>query len=214
MECGSKKSHAWALKEITNYIKIYIETYKIINTATEQKVFPTKLLGINKTIEYNNSNKNINLDIKDFKILSLVSTNSRMEYIKISKKLKLTPNAIKYKLKKLEKAGIIKGYTISIDIRKLGYEWYNLQLKLINSEKEMKLTQFLKQNKSVIYYYKYLKHKAWDLNVGIIVKNSLELRGFLLELKEHFSDTLKFCDSYIIIEELKGNYAPKGVFEL
>ena len=59
-----------------------------------------------------------------------------------------------------------------------------------------------------------LKNKEWDFDVGIIVRNSLELRDFILELREHFGDVLKIHDSYSVIEELKGNYAPEGVFGL
>ena len=208
------KNHLNSLvKEITDYIKPYIEDYKIITTATEQEVFPAKLLGIKKEIEYKKSSKKIRLDNKDLGILKLISANSRIEYVEISKKLKLTPNAIKYRLKNLEQSGIIKGYTISIDMRKLDYEWYNIQIKLTD-KKELQLKQFLKQHKMVIYYYKYLKNKEWDFDIGIIVKNSLELRDFILELKEYFGDILKIHDSYSVIEELKGNYAPEGIFSL
>lgn len=206
------KKHINSLvKEITDYIKSYIESYKIITTATEQEVFPTKLLGIKKEIEYKKSSKKIELDNKDLDILKLISANSRIEYVEISKKLMLTPNAIKYRLKNLEQSGIIKGYTISIDMRKLGYEWYNIQIKLTD-KKELQLKQFLKQHKLVIYYYKYLKNKDWDFDIGVIITNSLELRGFILELREHFGDILKIHDSYSVIEELKGNYVPEGIF--
>ncbi len=207
------KNHLGSLvQEITDYIKPYIESYKIITTAAEQEIFPTKLLGIKKEIEYKKSDKKVKLDNKDLGILKLISANSRIEYVEISKKLKLTPNAIKYRLKNLEQSGVIKGYTISIDMGKLNYEWYNIQIKLTD-KKELQLKQFLKQHKLVIYYYKYLKHKDWDLDIGIIARNSLELRDFIVELKEHFGDILKIHDTYSVIEELKGNYAPEGIFE-
>ena len=142
-----------------------------------------------------------------------MSINSRIEYKKISKKLNLTGNAIKYRIKNLEKSGIIKGYTASLNTRKLGYELYDIELKLSVNKKEDLLKQFLRQHKKVFFFYKHLGHENWDLDIGILVKDSLELRDFILELREKFGDMLKVYDMYVIIEELKGDYAPEGVFK-
>ena len=98
-------------------------------------------------------------------------------------------------------------------MRKLGYEWYNIQLKLTSNKKETELKQFLRKNSKVIYFYKYLGNENWDLDIGIIVKNSLDLRDFILELREKFGDILKIYDLYVIVEESKPNQAPKGVFK-
>lgn len=203
------------ITEITEYIRPHIELYTII-TTTEQHGFPTKPLETNKGIELKKPTQKIKWDNIDLKILSLISANSRIEYVEISKKLKLTPNAIKYRIKNLEDSGIIKGYTTSINLRTLGYEMHNLQLKLVgnNTIKEQQLKGFLKLHKSVIYYYKYLGHENWDMDMGIIAKNSLELRDFILELREKFGDLVKMYDLYAVIEELKGNYVPEGVFEV
>jgi Lrp/AsnC family leucine-responsive transcriptional regulator len=201
------------IKEITEKILTNLESYIIISAGAEQEMFPTKLLGIKKEIHYKKSDKKIKLDKIDLQILKLISTNSRIEYKELAEKIKLTANAIKYRIKNLEVVGIIKGYTASIDMRKLGYEWYNLQLKLTSNKKESELKRFLRQNLNVIYFYKYLGHENWDLDIGVIVKNSLELRDFILELREKFGDILKIYDIYIIVEESKPNQAPEGIFK-
>ena len=201
------------IKEITDFIPEYLESYIIIGTGAEQEIFPTKLFGINKEVNYNISSKKIKLDKTDLKILSLISSNSRSEYKEIAKELNLSGNAIKYRIKNLEKKGIILGYTISVDFRKLGFEWYNIQLKLTSNKKESLLKQFFRQKSQVGYYYKYLGHENWDIDIGVIVKNSLELRDFVLELREKFGDILKIYDSYVVVEELKGSIAPKGIFK-
>ena len=92
-------------------------------------------------------------------------------------------------------------------MRKLGYEWYNLQLKL--NEDNTQLKEFLRQHKKIIYFYKYIGHENWDLDVGIVVKNSLDLRDFILDLREKFGNIIKIYYIYVIIEESKGNYAPE-----
>jgi len=200
------------IQEIVNKIEKYIEKYSIISMGTALESFPIKILGSKREIEYKKS-KEIKLDKKDLEILKILSNNSRTEYKEISKKLNMTANAIKYRIKNLEKTGIIKGYTISIDKRKLEYEFYNLQLKVTENKKEEELRKFLKNNKHAIYLYKYLGNENWDLDIGLIVKNSSELRNFILELREYFGDIIKIHDLYIVVEETKGDYAPSGVFK-
>ncbi len=202
-----------SVKEITNKIPNNIESYIIVPTSAKQEMFPTKLLGIKKEIQYKEYGEKIKLDKTDLKILQLLSSNSRIEYKEISEKLNLTGNAIKYRIKNLEKTGIIKGYTISLDIRKLGYELYNIQLKLTNNRKESELKKFLKENLKVIFFYKYLGHENWDIDIGIIAQNSLELRDFILRLRKNFGDILKIHDLYVIVEESKPNQVPWGVFK-
>ena len=210
---AKNRDHLYAIiKEITSNIQGYIESYIITSTGAEQETFPTKILNINKEIQSQKMYKKQKLDQTDSEVLNLLSKNSRIEYKEISEKLKITPNTIRYRIKNLENS-MIRNYTISIDIRKLGYEWQNIQLKVIGSKEDL-LKQFLRQHKKVIYFYRYLGNENWDLDIGVIVKNPLELREFILELREKFGGIIKIYDIYIIIEELKGNYAPEGIFKI
>jgi len=199
------------IKEITNKAGKYLEKYIIITLGSGLESFPIKVFGSKKEVEYKQAKK-IELNKKDLEILKILSNNSRAEYKEISKKLKMSANAIKYRIQNLEKLGIIKGYTISTDKRKLGYEFYNLQLKTTN-KKGLELKRFLRNNKHVTYFYKYFGNENWDIDIGLIVKNSLELRNFILELREDFGDIVKINDIYVIVEETKGDYAPEGVFK-
>ena len=45
--------------------------------------------------------------------------------------------------------------------------------------------------------------------MGLITKSSKELRGYILELRKTFKDSIKIHDIYLILEELKGNYLSK-----
>ncbi|MBU4308666.1 MAG: Lrp/AsnC family transcriptional regulator, partial [Nanoarchaeota archaeon] len=175
------------------------------------EIFQEKILGKIK-LNHISKFKEKKLNKIDLQILSLLSQNSRIEYKKISSKLNLTGNAIKFRIKNLENSGIISGYTLSIDIKKLGYNWYNLQVKEINSN-DLELKKFLRENKKVIYFYKYLGNENWDIDMGLIIKDPEELREFILELREKFGSTTKIHDLYIIVEESKSNSLPQGVFE-
>ena len=201
------------IKEITSKISKYLESYIITNIAGDPEVFDSKMLGLNKSQEYNKKISLQKIDEIDLKILREMSINSRIEYKKLSSKIKLTANAIKYRIKNLEKSGIISGYSISLDARKLNLEIYNLQIKQNWHEKESQLKTFLRTNSKVIYFYKNIGYENWDFDIGLAVKNSLELRDFIIELKKDFGNITKIHDIHTIVELSKGNITPEGVFK-
>ncbi len=63
-----------------------------------------------------------NLDELDRKIINLLQENARMKNSEIAQKLGKPTSTIYERVKKLEKAGVIKGYRAVVDPRKVGYE--------------------------------------------------------------------------------------------
>ncbi|MEM2370749.1 MAG: Lrp/AsnC family transcriptional regulator [Candidatus Bathyarchaeia archaeon] len=61
------------------------------------------------------------LDDVDFKILDLLQEDSRLSYNKIADKLGISVGTAYNRVKNLEEKGVIKGYTILVDPRKIGY---------------------------------------------------------------------------------------------
>lgn len=66
--------------------------------------------------------KNHQLDEIDIKILSLLSKDGRIHYNDIAKNTKLKPPSVIERIRKLEKEGVIKGYTALINEKKLGID--------------------------------------------------------------------------------------------
>ena len=64
----------------------------------------------------------MNLDNKDLKILAILKDNSKLTTSKISKKTAIPITTIHNRIKKLEKLGIIKNYTVVLDNKKIGKE--------------------------------------------------------------------------------------------
>lgn len=96
------------------------------------------------------------MDKKDEKILELLRENSKLTTNQISKKLLIPITTVHNRIKKLEKEGIIKKYTVEFDNKKLGknlaaFIHITVDYKLL---KEMKISQQdlakkIKQNESV-----------------------------------------------------------------
>lgn len=199
-------------QEVISPLKNYIDTYVLIQSITSMEHYPEKMLGHHFPITHQSPIKKLFIDEKDKLILKLISNNSRIDYLELSKKLRLTSNAIKYRIKALEKSGLISGYTIDLDYTKLGFEAHNIQVKLTDLDKESEVLHFLRNAKNVLYFYRHLGHENWDLDIGIIVRNALELRDFLIELRKNYGDFIKIHDIYANLEVLKPDIAPEGVF--
>ena len=75
-----------------------------------------------------------------------------------------------------------------------------------------KLISYLDNNQKVIICYKYFGG-AWDYDIGVIVRNSGELREFIKNFREIFSDFVKISDVAIILSEEASYKLPRGVFE-
>lgn len=60
------------------------------------------------------------LDKKDLKILEILKENARASSQEIAKKTLIPITTVHNRIKKLEKQGIIKGYTVLLDNKKLG----------------------------------------------------------------------------------------------
>ncbi len=155
---------------------------------------------------------NNRLDSIDYKIMSFLNKNSRINYAELSEKIGLTANGIKNRLKYLEQMKIVQKYSLTLDFKKFGYEWYGIQLKLIKFDPVTltKIQHFFKNHPKIIFYYKYIG--PWDYDLGLIAKNSTEMREFINELRTKFPEELKLTDVFITLEEIRGYQLPDGVF--
>lgn len=61
------------------------------------------------------------VDELDIQILKEYMKDSRVSFRKVAEKLKVSAGTVLARTKKLERMGVIKGYTIEVDYRKLGY---------------------------------------------------------------------------------------------
>jgi len=64
----------------------------------------------------------LNVDELSLKILALLQENSRLSNSEIGRQIGLSSPAVNDRIKKMERMGIIKKYTLDIDQKKLGFE--------------------------------------------------------------------------------------------
>ncbi|HJF87169.1 MAG TPA: Lrp/AsnC family transcriptional regulator [Companilactobacillus farciminis] len=124
------------------------------------------------------------MDNIDQKILKELNRNCRITKTELAKIVNMTPPAVNTRIEQLEASGIIKRYTIEVDLDKMGYThqvFIETQMEYYSHEKYL---QFIhSQRNSIRHHYKisgemnYMIHGAFRSND--------ELNTFLEKLNKY-----------------------------
>ncbi len=133
----------------------------------------------------------INLDIYDKKILWELDLNGRIPVSHISKKLKISKDAVNYRINKLEKTGFIKGYYTLVDLFKAGFISIRIYLKFIDItvEKEKEINLFLVNNKKVFFVGE--TDGKNDLSIATLTKSMEEFEEFYNAFQLKFKEFIE-----------------------
>lgn len=132
-------------------------------------------------------NSSLKLDVKDKKILIELDNNARKPISQIAKSIRLSKEVTNYRIKNLEKKGIIKGFHTTIDYSKLGFNTYRILLKLKKEpEKKEKLIRHLKKLKSTSFLAKI--SYEYDLIINLMHKTTQDF------FKQYQNIIFKFSD--------------------
>jgi DNA-binding Lrp family transcriptional regulator len=139
--------------------------------------------------------KEIRLDAKDKKILAELDFNARKPVSQIAKKIRVSKEVALYRIKRLEKQGVIKDYHAVINNSKIGNYYSRLLIKFQNLDKftENKIIIYLKENSKIGYYGKL--DGNWDILIGYWAEDLFDFENFVSVL------TYKF-GKYILEKEI------------
>lgn len=150
------------------------------------------------------------LDKEEIKIVQLIKNDARFQAVDVSKKLHIDPRTVIKKIKNLQKKEILQGFTVFLDLKKIGIQFHKLCIYLQNYEKKQisKLISFLKANPNTIHLIKSLG--SWELEVEIETEDSSNIHDYISELRNKFPETIKQIDLVTITDELKLDFFPEN----
>ncbi len=154
-------------------------------------------------IEFNS--EKVDVDETDFKILNLISKNSRMKLIDLAEKLKLSSMLIHQRIKKLEKKKVIVGYKADLNVLALGRDYYGVKMNLSNySEKEEILKEIYSINEmtAVLYHV-----GGYDVEFDLELENTKRYHEIINHLRDKFS-SIREIKSMRAIEYFKLAHFP------
>lgn len=152
--------------------------------------------------------ENKKIEELDEKILKILANNSRIPVLDIMDKLNLTRDVVSYRIKKMEKEGIILGYRALINLEKIDYHLYKIIFRLQNfSEKEeIELVSFCQSNKNIVQYMKLVGN--WDVEIEAEIENEEKLYSIIDEIRNKFSNLIRDYEVLHITKEHKLNFYP------
>ena len=176
---------------IYSHIKQFPKAYILDKENTESGT----LIGASKKEE---------IDDTDIKLLKIISSDGRIPLIELSSKLGMKPQSAMYRLKKLEKREVIKGYRININIELLGFKNYKIYLHLINTSKNKQIENYCKLNPFVVTTNKTIGGADFEIELQLSDINSFY--KILDEIRERFSDVIESHEYGVAREDIKVVY--------
>ena len=146
-------------------------------------------------------------DKKDIQILLKLSKNARISLLELSDSLKMTPESISYRIKQLEKKGIIQGYRAMIDVHKMGYEFYKAEIRLSNYDKIEQIFTYCHFQPNINQVDKTIGGET--LEIEFHVKSLHEMLKLIEEFESRFPKTVERFDYITVIGEEKTTYMPE-----
>lgn len=142
------------------------------------------------------------LDKKDYQILFELDRNSRQSINDLARKTKLSRDVVSYRIKQLEKEGIINSYITLIDFTKFGYKIVRLYLKLQNTTPEIegKIIKNLLAKKNIITVYK--TDGRYDITMGFLVKDLRDYQKTYEEFLQSYRRYIAEKDFAVFIDFL------------
>jgi len=119
----------------------------------------------------------IKIDEVDRQILRMLKNNARISLTKIAKEIGLSVMGVKNRISRLEKAGVITGYSANINYVKLGYDIIAFVGVNVEPKKRMNVIRELKKQEEVIELYEVTG--TYDIIAKVAIRNMEELRKFL-----------------------------------
>lgn len=146
----------------------------------------------------------IKIDGKDRLILHALEDGGRSQIKTVSKKTRIPPDSVKYRLNKLLSNGIIKGFVPICDTNKLGYPvytWVNIILQQFDEGTEKKFEAYLREVPNIIYIAKITG--AYHYTFTISTKTIQDLDRILKEIFGKFPGLIKEYNTSLMIREVQ-----------
>jgi len=211
-------------KNIINFNKIkkdflmkygkYISDYSI-TTVDEAYILERAYLIENTHREfvelYMGGTEVAELDDNDKKLLEILANNAKMKITDLANNLRLNVRTVINRIHRLEKLGIIQGYTAFFDLKKIDCQFFKvcIYLKDLNEKRYKEIMQYCKAQKNVVHLIESIG--PWELELEIEAHSNKEFQEINNEIRNSFSDIVRKVESVIITDEMKLEFLPKNI---
>jgi Lrp/AsnC family transcriptional regulator, leucine-responsive regulatory protein len=138
------------------------------------------------------------IDKVDLKILEELKKDSRLSMRELGRKINLSPPSVTERVKRLEDSGVIEGYTIQVNRKKLGFTLDCLMEITLKNGDYKRFKEFIEEHPRALFCYRIAGQACYM--VMLTVTSLEEIEEFINEVSS-FTTTL----SHIVFSEVKIN---------
>ncbi len=184
----SKEESRRYLNKMLDEQKEKIADYRVLYPHIG-KIYTLKFLGVEEKgtgIYFNPEVKEVKLDDKELKIVKMLEKDGREKIVDIASSLKISPELVLYKIKKLYEKKVISTSAAIFDVEKLGYFLSSVIVNIQNlsRENEEKIKKFADETTQIRSYM--MMDSKPNVFMQIFHKEHGDLISVLRELKDLF----------------------------
>ncbi|MBI2146719.1 Lrp/AsnC family transcriptional regulator [Candidatus Woesearchaeota archaeon] len=190
----------------------YIQDYSV--SILEDALIYTRDYLINASTRdrsgliYGGSLREEKIDESQRNIIRLIRNNGRYEATELARRLGLNVKTIITKINDLEQRKIIQGYIVIIDQKKLGLQYFKIDISFQDHSDEQykRVLEYCKNNKYVVNLMKSVGD--WEIELEAEAETVGEIYQLAKDLRTRFPTIIKKVDLHIITDEIKVDYLP------
>lgn len=139
----------------------------------------------------------MNLNLKDKQLLLELDMNARQSLGQLAKNLRLSKRGVDYKMKRLEKEGVIMGYKALINSNKLGYYYFRILISFnyLDDKTEKEFEHYIKENKNFAYVFK--TQGAYDYACALWVNDIIEFKKITDYIRFTWKNAIKLIEEHL-----------------
>lgn len=154
----------------------------------------------------------LNLDVKDRKILYYLSINSRMSDTQLARKVALSKNAVKYRIERLKKEGIITKFISMINIGAISLDTFTMLLRFNEDVyKNPEILPFFKNHEFAEWVV--VLSGNWDMFVEFVYKDFVHLHELINGIIKKFSGILNTYQLFFLLDALRVEHLIEDVYK-
>ena len=148
------------------------------------------------------------LDEVEAGILSELCWNGRALIPEMARRLRISPDTVRLRIRKLEKEGIIQRYLIVPNNPKLGQLHYKLLvgLNVLGKEKRQALEAFFQQEPRIFFTNQTFGN--WEMEIDVEMESQEQFRAFLAAFRNRFSKEIRDYTALNVYEVHKFDFYP------
>lgn len=168
---------------------------------TKETAFEEELATKTRELVYGETAK---LDQRDKEILRILDKNARTPLSLMAKKVNLSRDAVRYRIKRMMAENVIAGFRLVLNPAKMGYPLLNFvcfSLQNLSDEEERKFRAYVKALGNTIYLGSV--SGRWDYVAILAAKNPGHFEEVLRDIRKRFSSIIRDFETISVLQEYK-----------